>query len=169
MGREPARGPRRTELIAVVRAVTVLGGFAAIAVCAVAAAGDGQVNNEAEIRHTMELEPPAADNACKAVLELEYYQRGHEVRVNSTLTNPDCGASSGTYSIEVRLRDDDGNTSSKKFDESWTRDDDEPITLSRDYPVGDGIDVLRVRPRKLRCECTVEEAAPEPPALEPQP
>ena len=125
-----------------------------------------QINNEAEIRHKIELAPPEADNACKAVLELEYYQKGHEVRVNSELTNPDCSASSGTYSIEVRLRDDDGNTSSKSFDEVWARNDAEPIILSRDYLVGDNVDVLRVRPRKLRCECTDFEAGIDPPALE---
>ena len=84
--------------------------------------------------------------------------KGPEVHVDSALRNPDCGASSGTYSVEVRLRGDDGTTSKKTFDESWQRDGAEPVRLSRDYAIGDGVEVTRVRPRKLRCECAADEA-----------
>lgn len=132
-----------------------------------AIADDRKVNNEAEIRHTMQLDAPAEDHACQAALELEYYQAGDEVHVESQLTNPDCAASSGSYTIEVRLRDDDGESSKKRFEETWSRADDSAIRLERNYPVGDGVLVTRVRPRKLRCECTVDEAYDAAPVPEP--
>lgn len=117
-----------------------------------------KVNNEAEIRHTMTLEPAHTGRACDARLEVEYYQKGAEVHVDTELFNDACDASSGTYVIEVRYRDDDGEINSKLFDEAWSRDDDQPVKASRDYAVADNVDVIRVRSRKLRCECAEAKA-----------
>ncbi|MEO1202597.1 MAG: hypothetical protein AAFX10_07820 [Pseudomonadota bacterium] len=112
-----------------------------------------KVNNEAEIRHTMALEPAHVGRACEARLELEYYQKGPEVHVDTVLSNSACAASSGSYVVEVRYRDSDGEIDSKLFDETWSRDDDQPVKASRDYAVADNVDVIRVRSRRLRCEC----------------
>ena len=137
---------------------------AAWAVAAVAAAAGAltpavadeqkkRVNNESEIRHTIQLDSQPASRSCKAALELEYYQKGASVHVDKKIRNADCAASSGSYVIEVRYRGSDGEIRSKSFDETWQRDDDQPVVTSSDYAIEDNVDVVRVRSRKLRCEC----------------
>lgn len=102
---------------------------------------------------SVEMEAKYQNNACMANLGLEYFQKGDAVNVKSTVTNGDCAASSGSYTIRVRVRDDDGETSNIDFEETWARDDDADVVNEKDYPVGDSVDVLRVKGRKLRCEC----------------
>ena len=116
------------------------------------------VGNEVELKHEIELKHTETVHACEARLELEYYQKGTEVHVESTLTNEICAASSGSYVIQVRYRDENGNDLSKEFDENWQRDDDQPIVVAKDYFVADNVDVLRVRSRKLRCKCAAQPA-----------
>ncbi len=116
-----------------------------------------QINNEAEISTTIEAEYAFATGACKAAIEIEYYQKGSSAHVESTLTNDDCGASSGTYVIQVRYRGADRQTQSKDFPETWERLDSSPVVVEKDYFVADDIDILRVRSRKLNCTCVPDE------------
>ncbi len=126
---------------------------------AVADEDESNINNEAQIRTTIVVEQTIATNACKAELEIEYYQKGSSVHVESTLTNADCGASSGSYVIQVRYRGADRQTRSKDFAESWTRTDTVPVQVEKDYFIADDIDIIRVRSRKLNCTCAPEESA----------
>jgi len=116
-----------------------------------------RINNEAEIRITIEAEHEYASNACQAAMEMEYYQKGSSVHVESTLTNDDCGASSGSYVIQIRYRGPDRQSQRKEFPETWERADSNPVVVEKDYFVADDIDILRVRSRKLDCTCTPEE------------
>ena len=85
------------------------------------AVADERINNEAEIRFIIKAEYEYATDACGAVIEIEYYQKGSSAHVESLLTNDDCDASSGTYIIQVRYRDADGQSQSKDFPETWKR------------------------------------------------
>ncbi len=124
------------------------------ATLAVADDAERRINNEAEIRTIIEAEYAFATNACKAAMEIEYYQKGSSAHVESTLTNDDCDASSGTYVIQIRYRDADGQSQSKDFMETWGRVDSNPVVIEKDYFIADDIDVQRVRSRKLDCTCT---------------
>ena len=126
---------------------------------AVADEDESNINNEAKIRTTIVVEQSFATNACKAELEIEYYQKGSSVHVESTLTNADCGASSGSYVIQVRYRGVDRQTQSKEFAELWERTDIAPVLVEKDYFIADDIDIIRVRSRKLNCTCAPEESA----------
>ncbi len=117
------------------------------------------INNEATIRTTIAVEQTLATNACKAELEIEYYQKGSSAHVESTLTNDDCGASSGSYVIQVRYRGADRQTRSKEFAELWERTDTAPVLVEKDYYIADDVDIVRVRSRKLKCTCVPEESA----------
>lgn len=128
----------------------------AVASFAVADEDESNINNEAQIRTTIVVEQTFATNACKAELEIEYYQKGSSVNVESTLTNADCGASSGSYVIQVRYRGADRQTRSKDFAESWTRTDAAPVLDVKDYYIADDVDIIRVRSRKLDCSCAPE-------------
>jgi hypothetical protein len=117
------------------------------------------LKNEAEFSTIIEMEHAFATNACKAELEIEYYQKGSSAHVESTLTNDDCGASSGSYVIQVRYRGADRQTRSKEFAELWERADTDPVFVEKDYFIADDIDIVRVRSRKLNCTCATAESA----------
>lgn len=123
---------------------------------AVADEDESNINNEAKIRTTIVFEQRFATNVCKAELEIEYYQKGSSVHVESTLTNADCGASSGSYVIQVRYRGADRQTRSKEFAELWERTDITPVLDVKDYYIADDVDIIRVRSRKLDCSCAPE-------------
>jgi hypothetical protein len=40
-----------------------------------------------------------------------------------------------------------------EFFESWQRQDDQPVKFSATYPIGENVDLLRVRPTQSRCTC----------------
>lgn len=126
------------------------------------AAADQKISNEAEIRIELEVKHEFATDRCQARLEVEWYQKGPSVHVESTLANDDCGASSGTHVVRVSYRGEDGERQQKEFEETWQRDDSEPVRMKKDYFIADNVDVLRVRPGKLRCVC----AAPPEDALD---
>ncbi len=128
------------------------------ATVAVADDADERISNEAEIRLTIEMEHEYATDACKAAIEIEYYQKGSSAHVESTLTNDDCDASHGTYVIQIRYRGADRQTQSKDFPETWERVDSSPVVFEKDYFVADDIDILRIRSRKLNCTCAPDEA-----------
>ena len=94
---------------------------------------------------------------CNANLQMEYWQKGDTAEVTSTLLNPECGASSGDYTIQVRYRRDDGETLTDEYEETWAREDSEPIVTTRRYPIGDNVDLIRVRSRGLSCSCDASE------------
>ena len=52
------------------------------------------------------------------------------------------------------VRDDDGNSETLQFEESWSRDDATPIGIEHEYSIGENVDLLRVRVRSRRCECS---------------
>ena len=124
------------------------------------------VGDQRDITIRTVLTPPP-QLACQAELEMSWYQKGPRIRVESELINADCDASSGTYTVEVRYRGDTPEVLRKEFPESWARPDDQPIQVEKEYEIAENVDVIRVRVRKLRCQCAVEEApADEPPAAE---
>ncbi len=143
------QNPDWTQIM--IRTIVFVSFFAASA----ALADDDRVidGQEAEIRIQIEAEHEYATNACEARLEVEYYQKGDSVHVETVLNNDQCAASSGSYTLQVRYRGDDGETQTAEFEEIWERSDAEPVTLAKDYYVAENIDVRRVRSRHLRCEC----------------
>ena len=101
--------------------------------------------------------------ACKAELLLEYFQKGTEAHVKTTLTNEECGASSGNYTIRVRYKDAQGELGLAEFEEAWNRDDDGMVINEKDYFVGDDVDIVRVNSRRLSCNCTESQPTEEEP------
>ncbi|HZL95019.1 MAG TPA: hypothetical protein VFB99_15295 [Vicinamibacterales bacterium] len=102
----------------------------------------------------IEVELPAQTTAqCDATLALEYTQRDTLVRVEGSIENGTCAASSGDYTIAVSFRDETGELKTLEFRETWQRSDDRPVEFSTDYKIGENVDLVGVRSRRLRCEC----------------
>jgi hypothetical protein len=130
--------------------------------------GDGETAVESEQKEiTLTLELPAIVTAqCKAALSIEYLQLGAIAKVDGVIENKDCAASGGEYTIEARVRDGSGETQKLDFSESWQRTDDQPVNFSAEYPIGDNVELLRIRTSGLRCECAGPNEEGEPAAVQ---
>ncbi|HEX5370910.1 MAG TPA: hypothetical protein VFY10_16000, partial [Dehalococcoidia bacterium] len=105
------------------------------------------IRKQVNIPLTVKLEPPKS-NACHAHMSFDYGQFNTLVRVNSTITNDDCAASRGKYVVEVTL-DAHGKLENLRFDETWERKDDQPVTTTKEYPIGKNVDLVLVRATRL--------------------
>ena len=118
-----------------------------------------------EIRYTMTLSTtPPAQPKCAAQLLFTFIQKNTVAAVESTLSNTDCGASSGDYTMHIRYRDENNEMQSLEYPETWRRDDDQDIESRKEYFIGDNVDLVTVRSRNLRCNCdnaAEEEDSPE--------
>jgi len=132
---------------------------------AVSAQEEQESKKHHEIRYKMTISTtPAAEQKCEASVFFEYFQKNTVAVVNSTLSNPDCGASSGGYTLLVRFRDANNEMQSQEYPETWQRDDDQEIESRKEYFIGDNVDLVAIRSRKLRCICNnagEEGAVPE--------
>ena len=107
-----------------------------------------------EIRYEMKLSTTPPENPrCEAQLQFSYIQKNTVAEVDSTLNNPDCGASGGDYTIRVRFRDENNELQSLEYPETWRREDDQPIEQRKEYFIGENVDLVSVRSRKLQCKC----------------
>lgn len=123
---------------------------------AVALAGETG-RNSVTFTKKMEMKVEQNTTHCSATASVDYFQRGPEAEIEATIDNPDCAASSGDFVIEVTVRADGADESNKlKFPESWSREDDASVVMTRRYPIGDDTDLLRIKIRKMRCSCATE-------------
>ena len=108
----------------------------------------------AEGKTEVSLDLPAPDTVyCAAVIAIEYTQRNTVAAITGTITNADCAACSGEYEVTVTVRDQALGLKILKFVESWRRQDDQPVSFSLEYPIGQNVDLTSVRARQLRCTC----------------
>lgn len=91
---------------------------------------------------------------CVASAALDYFQRGVEAQIETSIDTEDCDVASGTYVVKLTIRSDDGGESKVlDFEESWGRENDVPVESMRRYPIGDAVYLVKVRIRKLSCTC----------------
>ena len=139
-------------------AATIVAGILAIATSPLLAEApqdsDDKRTLDIKLRNTVTLE--ARLGGCEAKLALEYLQKGSQAEVGIEINNDECAASYGDFTIHVRYRHDNGEMFTDEFPETWSREDDQPVKMSRLYPIGDNVDLIRVRSRGLNCSCGVE-------------
>ena len=110
------------------------------------------VGTEKEVEFSLEL-PTMKIVQCAATIEVAYTQRDSTVGVEGTIAHNACGASSGDYKVVVSVRNENLELHTLEFFESWQRPDDQPMKFSGAYPIGENVDVVRVRTVQLRCTC----------------
>jgi hypothetical protein len=124
-----------------------------------------RVEKNMEFKTEMTLKAESKSALCSARVEIEYNQKNTVAWAAGTLDTPDCAAASGTYTIAVRYRDEAGEVHNVESEESWGRSDDQPVHFAGEYEIGENVDLIRVRVRKVRCECATpidKDDAPEP-------
>jgi hypothetical protein len=100
---------------------------------------------------------------CSATTTTEYQQRNTSARVDGAIAISDCTAAAGAYKVLVRVKGANGEAEVLEFDETWQRSDDQDVSFSADYPIGDNVELVSVRLRNLTCTC----ADPLPPGSDP--
>jgi hypothetical protein len=107
-----------------------------------------------EMELKLSIEIPAIPSAqCAATTTTEYQQRNTAAHVDGTLEILDCAAAAGTFKVAVRVKDDAGNERALEFDEVWQRTDDQDVSFTADYPIGESAELVSVRVRGLTCTC----------------
>jgi hypothetical protein len=121
------------------------------------------------IRHELELTTQfdgrvVQTRQCQAEVSLSYAQQNTVASVEGKIENTTCGASSGNLVLSVRTANEGGEQSTQEFSQTWMREDDQPVTFSAEYPIGENVDLVRVRALRLRCTCAVGPQAAAGPA-----
>ena len=110
------------------------------------------VRSEQELEVSLDL-PPLKSVECAVTIDVAYTQRDTTVGVEGTIFNNVCAASSGDYKLAVSVRNESRELQTLEFLESWQRQDDQPVKFAGTYPIGENVELLRVRPVQLRCTC----------------
>lgn len=107
-----------------------------------------------EIETTITVEIPLIETLnCQASIAINYAQNDTVARIDGTLENKTCAASSGSYVISVSTIDANNKLQTQQFTETWQRDDDQPVKFGKDYPIGANVDLARVRTPRVQCRC----------------
>lgn len=101
--------------------------------------------------------PAVVINDCEAIIKFEYTQRASIARVQGQIENTTCAASAGSFVVSLRTSNDAFEQATVDHQETWQRTDDQPVTFSRDYEIGDDVDLIRVRTSKSMCKCATSE------------
>jgi hypothetical protein len=129
------------------------GQFVAAPVAAPEAQAAAGAQPQGQGEFTIQVAAPDAAPMCVASVSTGYFQANTQARVESTIQIEGCAAASGKYTIAARIRNTAGETETLEFEETFQRADDQTMTLKRDYPIGENVELVNVRTRAVRCEC----------------
>jgi hypothetical protein len=132
--------------------------LALVLLAGIALAADGQQPESTVLRTEQELEisietPAVASAQCDATTTAAYEQRNTVARVQGTIKVAGCKAASGNFTVTVRTRDDSGEVKAVELMEAWQRSDDKDVSFSKDYPIGENVELVSARVRGLSCTC----------------
>lgn len=129
------------------------------------------VRTEQTLKVSLDAPPQLNTPQCEATATTNYYQSNTIARTDGTINIRNCTtASTGTYNVVVRIRDEKGEINSLEFSDKWQRSDGPDVKFAADYPIGQNVDLVSVRVRDLKCTCGDPPANPAPdPAAESAP
>ena len=91
---------------------------------------------------------------CQASISLAYYQRNTFAHVETSIENKSCIVGAGSLEISATIRDENSNTSTLAFPKQWQQNGDTKLEFVDDYPIGENVELLRVRSSKIKCDCS---------------
>ena len=115
------------------------------------------IGRELKWEYTTTFQPKTFQPECQADLSISYAQMYDKVRIDTTIRNDGCPASSGDYRIRLRTRAEDGAINNHEFHESWSREAAGTIEVRKDYPMGPDPDLVWARIQTTHasnCRCT---------------
>ena len=124
------------------------------------------IGRELKWEYTTTFQPKMFQPECQADLSISYTQMYDKVRVDTTIRQDGCPASSGEYRIRMRTRAEDGAVNNHEFHESWSREEPGTLEFRKDYPMGEDPDLIWARiqtSHNSNCRCApvaMEESVP---------
>ena len=124
------------------------------------------IGRELKWEYTTTFQPKMFQPECQADLSISYTQMYDKVRVDTTIRQDGCPASSGEYRIRMRTRAEDGAVNNHEFHESWSREEPGTLEFRKDYPMGADPDLIWARiqtSHNSNCRCApvaMEESVP---------
>ena len=97
--------------------------------------------------------PEIRSAQCTVATTTEYQQLDTAAHVEGKLEIADCKAASGDFKVAVRVEDASGAEQLLEFDQAWQRKDNEDVSFTGDYPIGEDAELVSVRVRGLTCTC----------------
>ena len=107
---------------------------------------------ESEFTSTIEL-PDIVITPCQATISLAYYQKNTLAHVEIDIKYEACPVAKGNFEIGASVRNDNGESTSHNFSESWLQEGNFETSFIREYPIGSNVALSNVRSRRLQCEC----------------
>ena len=95
---------------------------------------------------------------CHAEVAIGYLQFNTRARVDTTIENRDCAASSGQYKIQLEIVDANGQAKTIEQIESWARDNNTPVESRKFYDIGNKAELIRTIVRGVTCTCTPQQS-----------
>ena len=118
-----------------------------------------QLKANKTIHYTIKLGDKAKPvKKCQAALSIGYLQFDTKARVDTTITNDDCAASSGQYEVLLQIRDASGETHMIQHVESWSRNNDAQVETKKFYNIGSNVELVHTAIQGLTCTCVQETA-----------
>lgn len=112
------------------------------------------LNFELNFKVTQKTAVRNAD-ACNVDASISYIHVGSDVKVDTRIDNEVCAASHGNYTVRIKtVRNGEDHVQS--FTESWQRNNDSPVRITKFYEIQDDADLSWVRIRTDRetgCLC----------------
>ena len=115
-----------------------------------------ELKGEIKYEYKLSLTPTLTQPACRAEVSISYVPMYDKVRVETTVENDDCAASSGDYRLQLRTRGHDGEVLTEELNESWSRADVLRVETTKIYPLDIDRELVWVRvrtSRKTNCRC----------------
>ncbi|MFT7527041.1 MAG: hypothetical protein ACI9LY_002193 [Arenicella sp.] len=98
----------------------------------------------------------SGNKVCEVEISTSYFQAASQAIVEADIDHPECAASNGKYTVNLKIQDAAGEIHSKKHREVWSRTDGDAIIVKHRYQIGDNMDLLRARiklPSTDYCTC----------------
>ena len=93
---------------------------------------------------------------CEGHFAISYFQAGDQINVDTEIKNDTCAASHGEYLLRVRTIDATGVSITRSFPESWSRQQEGIVRVTKSYSMDGGQSLVWVRvnsQRKTACRC----------------
>lgn len=97
--------------------------------------------------------PPIKSLDCQASVVIRYLQSDTIAKVDGTIENESCAASSGSFVLSISTSDAAGKLTTWDYSQAWMREDDQPLAFTGDYDIGKNVDLVRVRALRIVCKC----------------
>lgn len=97
--------------------------------------------------------------ACEIEISSDYWQLGDRAKLEALIETDQCAAAQGEYTVRVKTRNDNGDARTRKFQETWSRADNVPVTVKHVYDMDGDAELVNIRVHmSLDTACTCIQA-----------